>query len=713
MEDTEIDIRAIVGVLRRHIRLIIVTFVAMVGVAAVVTYSLKPVFTASALVLVDPSRKNLLDPSDVTNAAAADSARVDSEVELVKSETVLLKVIDQLKLISSPEFSYRTGLIAQTLSFLRIREVKDPTSDDILTNVIRSLRDTVSVQRRGLTYIISVQAKSTNPTLAASIANAVASTYIDEQLQAKRDSMLKNRDVIQARVGEWSTAVAKSEDALDQYIAENIRAIEAESGRADLAALSTQLTDQEKARLLLTDQLQIATQSLQAQNYDALLNTLQSQAVTSLEEQRKQVRDSLATAQDGSQLQTDLKAKLEQVESELRDAASAEVSGIQEQVTNAQNAEADLRTKLRTQVLTSNLSSKTLTRIYELQQTATVARNQYQTLILRLNDLDQQAALQIPDSRVAAEASPPDEASFPNTRLILALAGLLGLAAGVALAFLYENYIGGIVSVEQLQSLLRTRASITIPKQREIKGASSLADVTINAPLSIFAESIRKLRVAVDQGLGRLRASENQRRDRGYVLLVTSSAPNEGKTTTALALARAYALSGRTVLLIDCDLRKPSVHRQLAKESNTGLIDFLSKDSDTTTLNDIIQVDELSGIGVLLGSRRSSQATDQLVAGQNFSRLISAAKDSFDIVVLDTPPIGPVVDGIFLAQYADAVVFVARWAVTPQREVRAAMKMLAEALRPTVEVISVLTQNARPSRSYYGRYADYYSDESI
>jgi succinoglycan biosynthesis transport protein ExoP len=127
-------------------------------------------------------------------------------------------------------------------------------------------------------------------------------------------------------------------------------------------------------------------------------------------------------------------------------------------------------------------------------------------------------------------------------------------------------------------------------------------------------------------------------------------------------------------------------------------------------LRTIVGVDEKSGIAVLLGSRRSGKATDQLVASKTFSRLIDAATKAFDVVVLDTPPVGPVVDGIYLAQFADAVVFVVRWASTSQSEVRVAVRSLGDALRPHVEMVSVLAQSARPSTYYYGKYAGYYSE---
>jgi capsular exopolysaccharide synthesis family protein len=193
------------------------------------------------------------------------------------------------------------------------------------------------------------------------------------------------------------------------------------------------------------------------------------------------------------------------------------------------------------------------------------------------------------------------------------------------------------------------------------------------------------------------------------VIMVTSAAPNEGKTTISLSLARAYALSGMSTLLIDCDLRKPSIHRLLGMESSGGLLDYLAS-PEATPLQDIIVRDSGSDAQVVLGSRRSDVPTDQLVSGRTFARLVSAARMKFDRVILDTPPVGPVVDGLYLAGMADAVVFVVRWSSTPQQEAKSAIDSVLEVTRERTAVMGIINQQEVPRKSYRGRYAGYYSD---
>ena len=150
----------------------------------------------------------------------------------------------------------------------------------------------------------------------------------------------------------------------------------------------------------------------------------------------------------------------------------------------------------------------------------------------------------------------------------------------------------------------------------------------------------------------------------------------------ALSIARAYAQAGSRVLLIDCDLRRPSVHRQIGQEPDMGIMDYLTGEVGGKTLKDIVVEDQVKGLELLVGARRSDTATDQLLASPAFETLIAAAKRVFDVVILDAPPVGPVIDGIYLARRADAIVFVVRWANTPQPEIRAAITALSDVIGP-------------------------------
>lgn len=708
------DLRDVLGLLRRRIWFIIAITVVVVGAAGIALLALKPVYTATALILVDPSKKNLLNPEEALGGSGSDSLRVDSEVELVKSETTLLAVARELDLASDPEFGLRFGIRDTILAFLRLAEPRLPTGDDAYNFIINGLRNAVTVQRRGLTFLISVDARSARPEFAAKLANSIARKYIQQQLEAKVSSTLAARDIIDARISDASATVAQSERAFDEFIDTNLARITDATGRSDFAAIRRDIDTLTRTRADVDAKIQSTELSLRQRDWTAMADTLKNEAVANLTRQRDQLLASLNSTAQGSQAAINLRAELDRLESNLEAAAREAVVALREEVAGTQSRVSELRSQLRSSILASDLPTDILTSIYELQQRAEIARTQYQALLTRQKDLDIQAFLQVPDSRIVSEATKPTAPSFPNPRLILILAGFIGIALGVGLAFLVENFVGGFASEAQTEAILKAPVVSSIPRQRPLKRTGSdsftVADALVIAPLSVYSESIRRVRIGIDQALRRAGATaDDTGTPTGIVIAVTSAAPSEGKTTISLSLARAYALAGLSTILIDCDLRKPSVHRQLGMDASEGLLDYLTSNA-SQELRSIVTVDDASGAQVVLGSRRSDVATDQLIAGRTFTTLVNAAKKNFDVVILDTPPIGPVVDGLYLAGMADAIVFVVKWSATPQQEVKGAVAALNSAKREHVPVLALLNQQSANPTAYKGRYAGYYAE---
>lgn len=713
MEENEIDIRGVLGLLRRRLLLILSTTVLIVGLAAAVAFTLTPLYTASALVMVDPSRKNILDDTAIQGASsAADNARIDSEVELARSDNILIKVIERENLISDSEFGVSIGLTARLLSFLGVPIPELPTGQEAVNQTLAKLRSAVTVQRRGLTYLISLQASSERASMAANLANALAEVYIQDQLSSKVSSAIASLSVIQSRLEQARTAIVASENTYDRFIADNIDEIARDSGRTDLASMQRQIAALETAReqsASLANTVQVA---IAGNDINSIVNTLQSDAIAELESQRERLQRDIANTGDNAAT-VDLRNELARIEESLLQTATTEVSALQSNVQQTQSQADSLRQSLRTEIIGSALSADTLTQIFELQQNAELARRQYQTLLSRAQDLEAQADLQLADSRIVSSALAPNNPSFPNQRLILILAALAGLGLGVALAFLYENLIGGFVTDEQVATVLRRPVAATVPRQQAKNEAKSHADLIVSSPLSIFSESIRRARAAIDQAVRK--AQHGQKDDKtGRILMVTSSNPNEGKTTLALSIARSAALSGQSVLLIDCDLRKPSVHRHIGVQSDIGLLELLQSDETDhiSALRKIIVQDPLTSTSIIVGSRRSNVPTDQLLSNNSFQRILAAARRSFDLVVLDTPPVGPVVDALYICQQASAIAFVIKWASTPQGEARKNIEALEGAAGEGIPVLVALSQQEQSRTDYYRKYGGYYTYET-
>ncbi|WIY51567.1 Wzz/FepE/Etk N-terminal domain-containing protein [Devosia sp. YIM 151766] len=552
--DAEIDLRAVFSFLRRQFWLVLAIFLAIIGLAGLYLLTLTPIYTATTLVMVDPSSRNLLLDQPQTGASSAIDARVEGEVLLAKSDNVLLAVIDRENLGANSEFQAGPGFADRLLSFLGLRAPLSSTPDDALRQILAKLDSRISVQRHRATFLISISASSEDPDLAARLANAMASAYIGSQLSAKVQGALAARDV-----------VIRQLDAARQSLMEN----------------------------------------------------------------------------DGFS---------------------------QRPVEEA---------------------PETPTELYDMRQRGDLARRQYEQLLALSQQLQAEASLQLADSRVVSAALRPDLPSFPNARNMLALAALIGLVLGIFLAFLYEHFIGGVTSDDQLAAIARTRSALVVPRVKLLPDQHSVAEALIAAPLSAYAEAVRRVRTSIDHSLAMASKSEP---DRAPIIMVTSAAFAEGRTTLALSIARSYALAGRAALLIDCDFRRPSIHRQLGVGASDGLFNALRSGEMLDNFRTAATEDKQTGLLTLIGSQSSDVATDQLVTSRNFERLLAAAASAFEIVVLDTPPLGHVVDGSYIARQADAVVMVVQWATTPQQDVRKALLSLEPALRGSVPLIPVLNQ---------------------
>ncbi len=700
MDETEIDLRAIIGLLRRQLRLIVVTVLVIVTFAALVTYSLPPIYSSATLVLVDPARKDLLEPSAQGVSSGSDSAKVDSEVEILRSNSVLLRVIQSENLVQDLVRNWQPSLQQRVVAFLRLGSIEPPSADKAVNLALQQLRAAVTVQRVGVTYVLSVQARSADPQRAAELSNSIAEAYVAEQLRSKIDNVLSSRDIMQERIAAARQNIVASEGAFDAYIDRNIGRIVEDTGRTDLARMQAQISELAASRSQSTALVGTLQVNLKENDFSSLVQNLQDEAVQALDGQRQALNQQISGVAPTEAL--NLEAELAAINEQLRQAAEAKVSDLQLQITQSQEQEQETRQQLRNAAVSSGLSADILTELFDLQQGADIARQQYQRLLGLEQDLTTRASLQVADSRIVSPALPSDTPIFPNRTLFLTMAAIAALGLGIVLAFAYENLIGGFTSEDQAEAVLKAKVPTAIPRQRGT--SAEISALVVNSPLSIFSESIRRLRATIEQWRPTLPAER-----RCQVLMVTSTGPNEGKTTIAVSLARSYAMSGRHVLLIDADLRKPSVHRQVGIETTVGLLEFLRSDEQLAPdLQSIITKDPLSKATYLLGSSHSDIPTDDLVALPSFDSLIRAARDVFDVVILDTPPVGPVVDGLYIARLVDTIVFVAKWASTSQRDAKVAMNSL-KTVAPDAKALVVLNQLNESRIAYHRKYGGYYT----
>lgn len=736
MESTDIDLKAMLAILKRQRRLLGTTVAIVAGLALAYLLAATPIYTSTILIQVDGRSANLLDP---TSAAQEQSAilnsRVDSEVEILRSEATALAVVREADLVTDPEFGPQLGWLERLgiatgteLDANGLRRIfglaPAPATPrgELVNATLRKLQDAVSVRRRGLTYLIAISVSSASPDRAAEIANAYARVYIDRQVQTKTQATISARDVLRRQITTAQQDLAASETAINRFIEDNLTRLETETGDPAVAVLRSRLQEAKEAQTDTRTRIASAETAQAAGNWQAVATTLGDEALAELARQRSELEARLGTAEQGGQTAIDLQAELDAIDADLAAQSGATLRVLQEDLTTITSRETEARDQLRSLLLESDMSAEMLAELFNLQQGATAARNQYQTLLAREQDLGALANLQIADARVVSEALPPQRPASPNTRLILAMALIGGLGLGSLLAFVKEFYIGGIVSASQLANILQAPVPATFASLDQARSGEDPADVVIHTPMSLYAENFRKLRAAIDVGLTPAAGTRGDRTDhdakadgaapsQGKVILVSSALQAEGKSTTAIALARTYALAGAKTLLIDADMRKSTIGPRLGLDANPGLISFISPSDDPVPPTIQPAHDPYSPLVVIPAGPRSSAPTDQLLNSEAFRSLIRQAVRSFDIVLLDSPPLLPVVDTRYLAQHADAIIYVVRYATTTQGEVREALAQLRAHRDGDTHFVGVLNLEERGDSTYgyYARYS-YYGD---
>ncbi|WRH64333.1 MAG: polysaccharide biosynthesis tyrosine autokinase [Fuscovulum sp.] len=726
LEGSEIDLKAILAILYRQRSLLVATVVVILAAAAAYLIVATPIYRSTVLIQVDGRSSNLLDPNLVgQEQSAVLNSRVDSEVEILRSDATALAVILEAGLVEDAEYGPRLSYLEKLgialgteldgNSIRRIFGLKprpEVTSQDIVKSTLIRFKENVSISRRGLTYLIAISVSSSSPERAARIANMYAKVYIERQVTTKTQATLSARDVLRNQIETAQADLSRSESAVNSFIEVNLVRLESETGNPEVSALRIRLNEAKAAQSQSKETLASAESALQASDYDTLAEILGDQALSQLAQQRRALEARLSAVQSASSEAIDLQSELASLEVTLSTTSDEILSSIRSEIDTTREREIEARQQLRGVLLESDLSADMLTQLFNLQQSATIARNQYQTLLSREQDLGTLANLQIADARVVSEALPPTGAALPNVQLIIMFALLGGVGFGTVFAFLKEFYIGGVVSPSQLSNILQATVPVTFGTLNVSGGTVDPADIPIDAPMSVYAESFRKLRAAIDIHFKTDLNSADDREKCGRVILVCSALQAEGKSTTAIALARTYALAGVHTLLIDADMRKPSIAGRIKIETKGGLISYLANYSRNPDQTTEAMHDPASTAIVVPAGARSSVPTDQLLDSEGFKRLMKVAKNGFDIIVIDSPPILPVVDTRYLARFADVVVQVVRYATTTQGEIREASLQLREHMPQSAHYVGVLNleEGTQKRYGYYGNYSYYGSD---
>lgn len=510
-----VDIREVFAILRRQVRLVLLTCLVVLALAFVYVSRTTPLYTATALIKIDPQETNLLDPNAAARTnASIESSRIDTEVEILKSTRLGLQTIERTQLQTTEEFGPSVGLLDKLRLAVGLDLPPAPTVSQLTNATLLRFSNALNVRRKGLTYLVSVSVTSMSSEQAAALANTHARVYIDDQVASRVQSVATASEVLRSELTKAERRLSDSNATLRFYVSENIERLSEEANSEQLTLLKNSLNASSGRLAQFERNVQAADAAFEKRDWATLAEQVGEQGLRALEEERQSLRSRLQTGQIEDQQKLDLEAEIARLEGELETLAASSLSGLRGELRRERQDQDGFLEDIQQALTGADLSAQTLTEIYALNQGAVISQRQYDQLVTRLRDLEAQAVVQVADSRLVAEALPPNSPSYPNKKLVLAVALTLAVGIGSALALLKEFYYGGVTSAHQLSNVISAKVAAVVPRLSFQPGRDTLADKVIKEPMTQFAEAYRKLRASLDLGLERQGKLRNDGRRR-------------------------------------------------------------------------------------------------------------------------------------------------------------------------------------------------------
>jgi capsular exopolysaccharide synthesis family protein len=685
-------------ILLKHRWTILTTALVLTTIVAIVSFRMTPIYKASSRVQVEAETPLIQSISEMYEKADADDAFLQTQIQVLKSESLAWRTIEQL------------GLTQHLISPARLAKI-DP--DKRKVELIATFERDLSVELVPKTRMLIVGFESPDPQLAAQISTTLVNNYIDYNFRLKYDATRQASGWMEQQLDELKAKVETSQQALVQYEREHqiVNTNDKQNVVEQmLSDLSRDLTNAESERVqkeslyheVLANRAQVAALAHNEllQRLEEKASDLQGQYTEAVSQYGpnfpKAVRLHEQIDEMQTQIQTEQTRVIDRIHKDYDAARSRE-----NLASAAVGAQKEQVGKLNQLLVQHNL----LQRDFEGNQQL------YQSLMQRLKDATVSAGLRSTNIHLVDAALPPASPVRPKRPLNIALGFLAGVVLGVMGAFVREAFDHSIKTAEEVEALMDAPTLAVIPLERsafsskpaltegmtaeETKAHTrkSVALTILEKPQSVLAEAYRALRTAIVLSLAP---------NAPKLLLVTSSHSGEGKTSTALNLAQTMAQQKGPVLLMDCDLRKGNIARLLGLNAKQGL-------STVLTGNDKLE-DTLQQFGPqpnlwILSAGPVPPNPAELLASETMAELFRTLAARFEHVVVDSPPVLAVTDATILSSMVDAVVLVAESGRTAQAALLRTRTILENAGARILGV--VLNKLDLRQLGYYG-YAGYY-----
>jgi len=683
---------AVLGAVRRGARFIAAWIIVLMGLAVFLISNLTPWYRSEAQVMLDTRQVVYAEMRAVLTgpSAAAGSDAVRTEAEILQSPGLIRTVVRDLELMHWPEFALdgppRYRLVTALASGLRsaaeiglplgwaadyLENVANgiwtpPSGQDLFDVVVNAYRDRFSLRFDGRSYIITVYFEAMDPDVAARVLNRHLELYVEAQRRMKADALQSASAWLDREIRTLAGRLSTAELALQEYRERNRLFTPRGTGLVaqEMADLNSQLsaTQGEVARLAARAQ-RIRDTGGRSETLSEIVGA-ENVGRLRLAEAEAMRREAEVASQLGSQHPTLVSLRAQRVEAQrkLQEEVQKVLQALQGDLVVAQSREANLRRAMEEMTTRMAANEVAEVRAREFEREAQAVRALYESLLVRRQQVSAQEGIQQADARVVSEAVPPLRPAFPRTFVFYFLALAVSASSAVGVAIARDRFRGGFASIRELEEGLGIPVLGALPT---VPRKAPLSRQVVKAPRSAAAESVRNLRHRLAVLLPQTPTQ---------IFAVTSALGAEGKTSVALALARSMGGSGLAVLLIDGDLRCPSVARAALGGSETkGLVAVVA---GRCPLDAAIRQDPESPLRIL-AAEEGSNAPQDLLASEGFAAVLRTATLAFDCIIVDTPPAAAFSDAVLLARVATATIMVVRCNRTPVDVAQATVRTLS------------------------------------
>jgi succinoglycan biosynthesis transport protein ExoP len=696
----------------------VIVFVTVLAIALGIIYltSARPSFTAEAKLLIDAPKVQIFQQQSILADIPIDTAQVESQIEILKSENIASAVVKTLHLTEDPEFvGSGGGLLGALFSFIHSQFGADPATSEfeLGRRAIKAFQSQLSIKRVFLSYVIKIDFQSYDPGKAAQVANEIADAYIVDKLEAKYQATRRASVWLQDRIKELRDQVSIAERAVVEFKAEHNIVSTGGTDRPllnqqQVAELSSQLviarehSAEAKARL---DRINsVLKADLPNTSFgETVADTLRSDVVSKLRSQYLELaaREAVWSAKYGHEhlAVVGLRTQMREIRNSIFDELKRLGETYKSEYEIAKQREDGVQKELAQAVSKSQETDTASVSLRELESTAQTYKTLYDSFLQRYMESVQQQSFPITDARLISSASRPLQKSDPKDLVVLAIAGLGGIMLGFGIGILRDLSDRAFRTSEQVESLLeadcialvpliglqetrykpsdpktkvgpnnnskidggRTKIALspqswsgsTAASPRTIMRSNDVIWTVVDEPLSRFTEAIRSIKLAADL---------NQVIKANRVIGSTSSLPDEGKSTIAVSLALLMAQVSARTILVDCDLRNPSLSRALAPDATSGLLEVIA---GKASLKDAVWIEPSTNMAFLPAVVRSRLAhSSEILGSVPIKKLFEQLREGFDYVVIDLPPLEPIVDVRAMTHLVDSFIFTIEWGRT-------------------------------------------------